>query len=231
MAIEECQAQFSQRRWNCPTVDNSHGGSIFGNILKKGKNKLTFTLIITITGISFKHVKVRSHCDSNYVLISVSLSSPSQLGIEPIWWWSRSNWWWHLCHCHRSPCEHLHTNQYNPFLTKKIEFPLPLSSHFNVKELRIHEKTMSFLIIICETYRDAVWRLVLIIFSQCSILLYILFSLTSYSVYNASNQLNRFWAAFTKKKRKWFPAGHTSPMILKDFIKELSPLSINIALR
>ena len=37
MAIEECQAQFSRRRWNCPTVDNSHGGSIFGNILKKGK--------------------------------------------------------------------------------------------------------------------------------------------------------------------------------------------------
>ena len=101
----------------------------------------------------------------------------------------------------------------------------------NVKELRIHEKTMSFLITICETYRDTVWRLLVTIFSQCSIPLCILFSLTSYSVYNYSYQLNRFWAAFTKKKHKWFPAGHTRSKILKDFIKELSPFSINIALR
>ena len=41
-AIEECQFQFRNRRWNCPTNDASHGGSIFGKILKKGKKKLRF---------------------------------------------------------------------------------------------------------------------------------------------------------------------------------------------
>lgn len=36
IAVEECQYQFHSRRWNCPIADSSHGGSIFGKILKKG---------------------------------------------------------------------------------------------------------------------------------------------------------------------------------------------------
>ena len=37
MAIDECKFQFRNRRWNCPTQDVGHGGSIFGKILKRGK--------------------------------------------------------------------------------------------------------------------------------------------------------------------------------------------------
>ena len=42
------------QRWT-----NSHGGSIFGNILKKGKNKLAFILIISVIGIYFKHINMK----------------------------------------------------------------------------------------------------------------------------------------------------------------------------
>lgn len=44
MAIDECQRQFKNRRWNCPTMDNGHGGSIFGKILEKGKIRVVLTL-------------------------------------------------------------------------------------------------------------------------------------------------------------------------------------------
>ena len=37
MAVDECQYQFKERRWNCPVEENGHGGSIFGKILEKGK--------------------------------------------------------------------------------------------------------------------------------------------------------------------------------------------------
>ena len=36
LAVDECQYQFEDRRWNCPIADDSHGQSIFGKILRKG---------------------------------------------------------------------------------------------------------------------------------------------------------------------------------------------------
>ena len=37
MAINECQYQFKDRRWDCPTTDFPRGRSIFGKIVQKGE--------------------------------------------------------------------------------------------------------------------------------------------------------------------------------------------------
>lgn len=37
LAIKECQYQFQNRRWNCPTKDSNLGGPTFGKILNVGK--------------------------------------------------------------------------------------------------------------------------------------------------------------------------------------------------
>ena len=42
VAIHECQFQFRNRRWNCPTTEDGRGGSIFGDIFKAGQFNLNF---------------------------------------------------------------------------------------------------------------------------------------------------------------------------------------------
>ncbi|PVD38962.1 hypothetical protein C0Q70_01587 [Pomacea canaliculata] len=36
MATEECQFQFRNRRWNCPTFWDDQGATVFGKILERG---------------------------------------------------------------------------------------------------------------------------------------------------------------------------------------------------
>lgn len=40
MAVEECQNQFKDRRWNCPVQELGHGRNLFGKIIEKGKRIL-----------------------------------------------------------------------------------------------------------------------------------------------------------------------------------------------
>ena len=46
LAIKECKYQFRNRRWNCPTHDDGHGGPIFGKILQKGKYRFFFFFVL-----------------------------------------------------------------------------------------------------------------------------------------------------------------------------------------
>ena len=40
VAAGECNYQFTNRRWNCPIEDDSHGGSIYGKIIRKGEQRM-----------------------------------------------------------------------------------------------------------------------------------------------------------------------------------------------
>ncbi|NP_001161494.1 wingless-type MMTV integration site family, member 5 precursor [Saccoglossus kowalevskii] len=46
--IEECQYQFSERRWNCSTVD---GQSVFGNVMTIASREKAFTYAISAAGV------------------------------------------------------------------------------------------------------------------------------------------------------------------------------------
>ncbi|KAK2139725.1 hypothetical protein LSH36_1636g00003 [Paralvinella palmiformis] len=58
MAVEECQLQFKNRRWNCPVFDGDHGRSVFGKILRKGCRETAF--IYAVTSAALAHAVSRS---------------------------------------------------------------------------------------------------------------------------------------------------------------------------
>ncbi|ELT95358.1 hypothetical protein CAPTEDRAFT_110406 [Capitella teleta] len=58
MAVDECQRQFSTRRWNCPVYDASHGSSIFGKVVRKGIRECAF--IYAIMSAALAHSIARS---------------------------------------------------------------------------------------------------------------------------------------------------------------------------
>ncbi|XP_064646506.1 protein Wnt-1-like [Lineus longissimus] len=57
MAIAECKFQLKARRWNCPTKDSSHGGSIFGKMLHTGSRETAF--IYSLTSAAVTHATSR----------------------------------------------------------------------------------------------------------------------------------------------------------------------------
>lgn len=52
MAAAECSYQFHSRRWNCPIEDDSHGGSIYGKIIRKGFRETAFIYAITSAALT-----------------------------------------------------------------------------------------------------------------------------------------------------------------------------------
>ncbi|XP_050419344.1 protein Wnt-1 isoform X2 [Patella vulgata] len=52
IAIDECKHQFENRRWNCPTFYDGHGGSVFGKILNKGCRETSFIYAVTSAAVS-----------------------------------------------------------------------------------------------------------------------------------------------------------------------------------
>ncbi|XP_013420028.1 protein Wnt-1 [Lingula anatina] len=54
LAVDECQHQFKNRKWNCPTSDDSHGGNIFGKIMLKGCRETSFIYSITSAAVTYQ---------------------------------------------------------------------------------------------------------------------------------------------------------------------------------
>ncbi|XP_064598197.1 protein Wnt-1-like isoform X2 [Liolophura sinensis] len=83
MAIEECQYQFHDRKWNCPTSDNTHGGSIFGKILQKGCRETAF--IYAITSAAVAHSVARGCAEGSILTCACGVTSKQPSGRD--WEW------------------------------------------------------------------------------------------------------------------------------------------------
>ncbi|XP_070569792.1 protein Wnt-1-like [Ptychodera flava] len=59
MAVSECKWQFQERRWNCPTNKNTHGGrNLFGKLMDIGCRETAF--IYSLTSAAVAHLIARS---------------------------------------------------------------------------------------------------------------------------------------------------------------------------
>ncbi|KAK3082676.1 hypothetical protein FSP39_002316, partial [Pinctada imbricata] len=83
MAIDECKFQFRHRRWNCPTKDVGHGGSIFGKILERGCRETAF--IYALTSAAVTHAVARACAEGSIYTCTCDFSLKSPRGKD--WEW------------------------------------------------------------------------------------------------------------------------------------------------
>lgn len=83
MAVDECQYQFKDRRWNCPIQENGHGGSIFGKIIEKGCRETAF--IYAITSASVAHSVARACADGGIHTCTCNYNLRQPNGVD--WEW------------------------------------------------------------------------------------------------------------------------------------------------
>lgn len=66
LAIRECQHQFKDRRWNCPTSDFMTGKSVFGKIVLRGKRRVLLLAICYFCGLGGTRW---ASCRSCYIML------------------------------------------------------------------------------------------------------------------------------------------------------------------
>ncbi|XP_045161412.1 protein Wnt-4-like [Mercenaria mercenaria] len=79
MAIEECQYQFKNRRWNCSTVDPV---KLFGNFLKLGTREVAFVHAISAAGVAHAVTRACSKGDLQHCGCDRTVSGRSSEGFE-----------------------------------------------------------------------------------------------------------------------------------------------------
>ncbi|KAH7645436.1 protein wnt-1-like [Dermatophagoides farinae] len=73
MAINECQTQFKDRRWNCPVNDWKKGKHVFGKIIQRGCRETAFVYALTSAAVAHSIARACSEgmietctCDYRY---------------------------------------------------------------------------------------------------------------------------------------------------------------------
>ncbi|XP_060587809.1 protein Wnt-1-like [Ruditapes philippinarum] len=83
MAVDECQNQFEDRRWNCSIQENGHGGSIFGKIIERGCRETAF--IYAITSAAVAHSVARACADGSIYTCTCNYNLRQPHGVD--WEW------------------------------------------------------------------------------------------------------------------------------------------------
>ncbi|XP_052080014.1 protein Wnt-1-like isoform X2 [Mytilus californianus] len=120
MAIEECKYQFRNRRWNCPTHDDSHGGPIFGKILQKGCRETSFIYAITTAAVT--HSIARACADGSILTCNCDYSMR-----EPP---AKADWDWGGC-SDNAKFGHKFSRKFVDVLEKGKDFRYMLNLHNN----------------------------------------------------------------------------------------------------
>ncbi|KAL4217485.1 Protein Wnt-1 [Mactra antiquata] len=83
MAVDECQYQFKDRRWNCPIQELGHGKNLFGKIIEKGCRETAF--IYAITSAAVAHSVARACADGSIYTCTCNYNLRQPNGVD--WEW------------------------------------------------------------------------------------------------------------------------------------------------